>query len=548
MKKISAIILSILMLLSAFPAYAESPRTEVTFANYNNINEKFLITIKTADDTFEGANILIDNTVSYDLEENGAGSYTAAIDVSSLERACQVPVKVTASYGSEEDVIEKTAYFTKVVTTLKTYNYEDSDIRKSDDLSAGESNTCRLVDENGVSDATGRTFTIAFTRKCTDDIRVGYVGNGMGSGSLYTLEFEAHFRNGDSLEKEKPAAYYGIAFRQPTADFKDGYAYNSQTNVAAAEAGTTLIFKDNGTLTGTGEPYYTNTWYKVKCVMDLVTKDGGGNLVGGMQMYIAEKDGDEYGEFRLLKNHEYFTLKSVSQWRFYPRSNAAGGTMTIRNMNVTMENPENTWYIKNSFCENGKINLEFSEDLGTVSKGDIKVFNNIYEDENGDIIPDEIAINSIEALGEGKYAVTPSGVLMSGRKYSISFKNGMVSAAGRKAFKEPAADENGDGFWNVASVNTPKASLSVKSVAKGSSAVEVTFNNTGEISGYASVCWYDGNGNMVDALMSPVTVADGEKQVFARNNSESAEKVKVFVFALGGEGENRGAIKVYDFQ
>ena len=116
MKKIIVLLLAMLLVLPIMPAYA-ADRTTVYVQNYNNISDELMVFIKTPSNSFQGATISVGDSIFYTLEGEGAGSYTALIDVSSLSSDGEASLKVEASYGGDgTDTVEKVINFSKTIS------------------------------------------------------------------------------------------------------------------------------------------------------------------------------------------------------------------------------------------------------------------------------------------------------------------------------------------------------------------------------------------------------------------------------------------------
>jgi len=524
MKKIIVLLLAMLLVLPIMPAYA-ADRTTVYVQNYNNISDELMVFIKTPSNSFQGATISVGDSISYTLEGEGAGSYTALIDVSSLSSDGEASLKVEASYGGDgTDTVEKVINFSKMAVEKTEYNYDNLD--NITNFNSGLS-TYEKVDESSVK----TTWTSAETK----DYRIGWNGdegqNINPSGANLFMEFEVLFQNGnDSETKEKPAAYTTMSFRQDrNKSVASGYPTNSSNNTSIG--GDFALFNSNGKIDGSGAEYKTNTWYKCRLVFDMVSKNNNGELIGGITFMVAEKDASgAYGDFKFQKYQANYLLNNLRHFRFNPRVSAANCSMTLKNMSITREEPLKSWYFGGASYGSGKIRAVFTEDMGQLTADDFKLFNKV---------PDEIGIISVTKASECEYEiVTEKSELKYGREYDLYVKCGLKSASGAIAFEEP---ENAEDYWRAASFTTAEYALNIASVLNGSDKATITFNNSGISDKFAAVCWFDNSGNLVDCTISPITAANGESQDFSRTTAAAAAKIKVVIF-----GSENGADKVYD--
>ena len=544
MKKLLLLLLCIALIVPSVPAFA-ADRTTVTVSNYNNIEDNLLVSITTTDANFSGAEISLGEEFSHSLSASGKGIHTATISLASLQNAGQYPLTVVANYASgDSDVVEKTVNITKMVSAKTEYTY--SNLNVTQNLNSG-ANTYTKIDEEG------KEVKISYSAASTADVRIGRSESSSAvnpGGGNFIIDFEVFFKNGDATEKEMPNIYSTAVIRQGTPNTYDTvYPYNSANGQTASEGSSLKLFHNNGKLCETGPYYYTNTWYKCRYVFDAVTKVND-KYVGGLSLYIAEDEGDGYGEYKLLRTYPGYTIENLTQFRFEPRSKAPDASVTFKNISLTREVPVDSWNFLGWGCESGLIDLEFSEDMGEITKDDIKVVNKLNKDENGEVIPEEIEISAFENKGSGKYSLTMKNSLLYGRQYDILIKNDTTSASGAVGFKQPSEDENGDGFWHLTSVTAPKYPLYIMDVTDMSDSVDLSFDNT-DISGkFAAVCWFDSNDNMVDCAVSLITAAPGDVQKFERSNSKTSSYIKVILFGVDTDSEsaNFGADTIYEVQ
>lgn len=521
MKKILALLLAILFFIPTLPVCA-AERTIVDVDTYNNISEKLIVNIS-ASEGFLGATIKVNNEITYTVEESGAGIHTAKIDLDSLSKSGLVSLEVLANYSDGTDTIVKNIVVSKMKTTVLNYTYETMNNKR--ELNAG-TNTFESINDLGTELKLSFSDHSLQSNNKRVDIRIGATTtqntNANPSGAIYTFEGEMLFKNDENdTTKEKPNIYLDFRARQDSAlSVSSGYPTNSLNGESVTDDAYGLFFSKDGKLLD-GSPYYTNVWYKFRFVFDLKTQNPDGTLVGGVKTYVAENPGDGYGSFKLLKEVPYLVFNNIQQWRWEPTATAAS-SLTMKNFKLIKEELIDSWYLKSSEYADGKLNLVFSEDMGTLSSENVKVLN-----ENGDII----ILSSISASGDGVYELVPEKNLNSGRNYEILIANSTLSSAGNVALKEPQTDVNGDGMWKLITLKTPAYPLNIASVDDNGTNVVVTFNGSDIWGKYASVCWYDASRALIDFKTLAV---DDISKTFTRKNSVPANLIEVYVFGLDG--------------
>lgn len=526
--------------MPVLPAYAADNIT-VYVNNYNSISKELEVYVKSASESFAGAEITLDKEetvgvdASYILSASGKGFHLALIDVASVTKDGEFTLKVVSDCGeSELEVDTKVINLARVAVEKTEYGYETLDVKSKID---SDTSKYEKVDSN--------TVKINFLSSANLDYRLGWGNDGTGgtvntegknlnpSGGNLILEYEVMFRNGsDSETLEKPEAYFNMSFRQDrNKSVQSGYPTNTATGTGVGND--FPLFNSNGKIDGSGEEYKTNIWYKCRLVFDMVTTNASGELVGGVTFLVAKEGANGYGNFEVQKQQANYLLNNLRHFRFNPRPSSDDCSIFFKNISLTREEPLKSWYFEGA-SYNGKVNIVFSEDMGELKIGDIKLLNTVKGD--------EIEIASVTRVDTGKYEITTKrDALNFGREYEVFAKNALVSAGGAYAFAEPEEDADGDGFWKLGTFEAPKFALNVASVSKSSSKVDVKFNNTDISGALASVCWYDAEGFMVDCVIAPVIADVTQTQTFMRKTEDAASKIKVIIFEL-----KEGADKVFE--
>lgn len=548
MKKFISLALVALLLLPVLPLYAsDAERTVVEVANYNNIAEDLLVTV-IASDGFIGGSIMLGDKISQAFTGNGAGIYPVSVNLSSLDKAGAIPLEVTADYGlNDSDVIEKTINVSKMNIVKTNYVFDALTTTGSapSAMSKVDNNTA-IIQWSGAAPTSHTYLKHTSTAAVTDDTH-----------GMTFFEFEVLFKNGTSDIKETPGVSFFTTFRQDASlNNADAtgvvYPYNSQTNsvVTGNDKNRFELFKDNGTIVGSGANYYTNVWYKVKYVIDAVTTSDE-KLVGGITLYIAEDNGNGYGDYKFVKKYDYYTFNNIQSWRLETYSSKADVSATFKNVTVSKQIPLDAWYLNNTLYDgNNKLTLEFSEDLGTLTTKELKLFNKISKDD-GSIICEEIPVSAITALESGKYDIELKKSLLYGKDYDILLINAKKSLEGSVAYKEPLTDENKDGFWTLTTFAAPDYPVSIAHVTEGENLLSIEFSNTDITDKYCAVCWYDAFGSMVDICIKPLNeVSDGDVINFARSNTDNCTSYKIIVFGLDtiAESSSYGISQICDIK
>lgn len=504
MKKILVLALAALLLLPVLPAYAAT--TEVIAQGYCNIAEGLNIDIK-AGEGFTGATVEVDG-ITHSYNGSGAGYHHILMDVSEINSAGEKTVTVTADYSGVEEVIEKTVVFTKMLKPVKDFVL-DTPILSASKLGfrAAGANLSAYPAENPTMWQINGKIEIDLTK--LDPLHTGIV------------DFSYDFRTDEVIPD--------LRLRM-THNTSNGAAYK---NLGPGENGTYYYYvKGNEAVFGANKiPYNVgltdDDWNHVLIRTDFINNKVYAYLNG----VLAECSPiDDTG------------VEGVADVRY---CHFAGPSATghVDNFKLTSWQPVESWCLNEVDYDGEKIDLEFSEDIGELTSENFKIFNTVNDE------PEEISISSITNVGNGVYTIVPSKDFLYGQKYDICLKNGFKSVAGGIAFKEPAEDENGDGYWKLTTVTTPKYALNVDSITDNGTSVDVHFNNTDISDKWCAVCWYDDNGALVDfAILPIVEVYSGEYRTFERNNSTAFSEIKVSIFAFNNDSESAdfGALDVIE--
>lgn len=554
MKKIFILALTFL-LLSVLPAFADG--TEVYVTDSNNIAEDLLVTVKTTNESFEGALIEVGDNVTYTLEAFGAGMHTANVDISKLGRVGdEIKLTVTANFGGEEtEVIEKTVAIYKMSETVANYTKDNSWLLN---IAAGwngaEGNTTAYnLDENGNETDDNGSLLIKWKEPFKNgDTRIGFQTKDGANAEegIYYIEHDIYFIYGNEGKVPVPDnTQFGNYFRTLNAV---SYPVNTDGKAWDDFSINKVIDKNSGGKLYGGPQLYTNTWYRIRIVIDKYTKDENGKYTGGLRYYYAVADeSGNFGDFNLFANYPKVYLPAIYSWRYEFRAPDAAFSFAFKNFKFTYLKPQkaNYWYLDGTEYSDNKVKLTFSEDMGTVSASSIKVFNKLNFDENGEVIYEEIPVSSITAGGVNEYVLTLPKTLLYGKDYEIRLENNFTSSAGSIGFKEPAADDNSDGFWNFSVLTAPKYPVNITNVVDNGSTSVVNIENPGIGGKYIGACWYTEEGEMVDFdVLYIAEGADDNTITFNRNNNREYAELKAYVFDLDTdpESDESGKVVIYE--
>ena len=552
MKKIICLILMVL-LLPTFPVFA-ADNAAVFIDNFVDISGEMFVSVKTANESFSGAEIIINNKSTL-LEGAGAGCHSAYVDLSHIERAGEYEVLVISDFGGVEETFSQTITVTKMKATKteQLYGTEATAEKLYHTLSSdgGFSHTTweSLSEDN-------KEFRIVFNKSLNDmglnstDIRIGNTGmTTLQSEGLFVFEGEVMFQNDpdDTESREKPLGSLEFYFRQGGKIMPTGHPINGLKASYAADKPAsgrekidegkrnTLFFHKNGTLPD-GSQYYTNTWYKYRFVFDAATKRGDGLLKGGARYFVSEMVNGEYEPFKMVTEAPEFTMYEITNWRCVPApadKESKGFTVNFKNMSYTCFAPQKSWYVDSAEADGDKAEIKLSEDMGALTKADFKVLN-----EEGE----EIIISAVEKGDEGEYVLTFQKSLFPGREYDLLIKNDLLSPGGASAFLQPEEDTDGNGYWKAAGLTAKSYNLNIQSISKANDHVLLTFENEGVSGKYISVSWFDENGIMVDFALSEINAETTSPLTISRTNSKAATEALAYVIDLSVNG----AVKLYD--
>lgn len=552
MKKIICLILMVL-LLPTFPVFAADNAT-VFIDNFVDISGEMFVSVKTANESFSGAEVIISGESTL-LEGEGAGCHSAYVDLSHIERAGEYEVLVISDFGGVEETFSQTITVTKMKTTKTEQIYGTE--------ATAEKLYHTLSSDGGFSGTTweslsedNKEFRIVFEKSLnemglnTTDIRIGNTGmTTLQSEGLFVFEGEVMFQNDpdDTESREKPLGSLEFYFRQggkimptghPINGLKPSYAADKPANGREKiDEGkrNTLFFHKNGTLPD-GSSYYTNTWYKYRFVFDAATKREDGLLKGGARYFVSEMVNGEYGPYKMVMEAPEFTMYEVTNWRCVPAladKESKGFTVNFKNMSYTCHAPQMSWYIDSAAAEGDKAEIKFSEDMGALTKENFKVLN-----EEGE----EIIISGIEKGDVGEYVLTFQKNLFPGREYDLLIKNGLLSPGGASAFLQPEEDTDGDGYYKAQSLIAKSFDLNIESISMGRDYAEISFTNGDVFGKYISLSWFDENGIMVDFALSEINGDESSPLRINRTNSKAASEALAYVIDLSVNG----AVKLYD--
>ncbi len=531
MKKLLALALAAIMLLSVLPVFA-ADRTTVVVDTHVNVDEKLMVIIKSSEG-FTGATLEIGG-ISSTLTASGEGSHMTKLDLSHITSAGNKTLTVTANYSADSDIITKQLIVKKNKSTVTSILY--SNINTTTGWGSATENTFEKLDTSGnemkLQFVTGGSNSAYIGRQETQN------GNINPKGSMYYLEGELLFKNGDSLDNEAPKGRCDLRFRQDRdKSVSSGYPTDSSKDPKANHDDNAFqgIFNSNGKLKD-GTLYYTNKWYKFLVSIDTITTKQSGDLQGGVKVFVAEEDGSGgYNPYKLVAEAPNYVLNNIQQWRWEIAMSDVSYNITFKNFKFTENRPYETWNMEYCSFANNKINLTFSEDIGEITGDILKLCNPVG---------DSLALTSITKTGTNVYEIIPDSTLHFGTKYDIMLKNGIKSSGGAVGFAEPSADADSDGFWNLSSITVPKYPLNSQSLNVVGSDISVVFNNT-DISGkYVCVCFHDANASMVD-FAGAVTdsIADGGTVGLTRNNNAAYTDVVVYVYDYN---TTTGGITLFD--
>ena len=504
MKKLLVLALAALLLLPVLPAYAAT--TEVIAQGYCNIAEGLNIDIK-AGEGFTGATIEVDG-ITHSYTGSGAGYHHILMDVSEVNSAGDKTVKVTANYGGTTEVIEKTVKFTKMGKIAKDFVLDTPVVASKLGFRAFDKGVTAYPAENPTMWQVSGKSQIDLT-SALDPMHTGIV------------DFSYDFKTDEVVPDLRLRMTYSTG--KGSGYVIDGPGANGPYYFYAK--GSEAVFGANKIPYNVG--LSDDDWNHVLIRSDFINNKVYAYINGVLAECSPFNDAGTEG---------------IVDVRYCHFANSTA-TAYVDNFKIASWQPVDSWCLNEVNYDGEKINLEFSEDIGELTSENVKIFNTINDE------PEEISASSITNVGNGVYTITPSKDFLYGQKYDICLKNGFKSAAGGVAFKEPAEDENGDGYWKLTTVTTPKYALNVSQITDNSSAVDVTFANTDISDKWVAVCWYDANGAMVDFTIKAVTeVYDGDIISFARNNNVSYSEIKVNVFAFNTDTESAdyGAVDVIE--
>lgn len=557
MKKILVLILAAILILPSLPAFAADNLAKVYIDNFVNIEDDMLVAINTTDNSFTGATIEVGDAVFQTFEAEGAGRYSAYVDISAIERAGEAEVKVTSNFGDGSEVYTQNVNFTKMDVTKTDIVYGSSasanqlyHILSSDggfsqtkwEKMSEDGSEMRIVFHKSL-DEMGRTGT---------DIRLGNDKmTTLKNDALFIYEGEVMFQNDpeDTETKEKPNGKLEFYFRQGGKYQPSGYPIRGNDASYAADKEVknrrgvdealrnTLFFHQDGKLPD-GTPFFTNTWYKIRFVFDAATYREDGLLKGGARYYLAEMVDGEYTPYRLVCEASNFVMYEVTSWRMVPYLSAkdtSGYTINFKNFSYSNYAPKKSWYINDVTSEEDKIVAEFSENLGDLSAENFKVYNKVGEGE-------EIAVKAVENSGDGKYTISLDKALFPGQQYDILLANDIISPGGASAFAQPEIDDNSDGFWKIFTLSAKSYPLNIKSVIDNGTFAEITFENAETEDKQIIVTWFNEDGTMVDFVMKNIDETATSPLVVNRNNNKASALVKAYVCDLSANG----ALNIFD--
>ena len=346
MKKIISLLLVVMMLLPTFPVLAAS--AEIIAPNYNLATSEMIVTVKSSS-SFSSAvvSLLKDDTAyaSCTISGGSAGYYTGVIDLKSVTLPDEGEYTLKAVLdGDQASAVTKIIHIYSGESLTSKYLIRNLDVNNN----SGTNDTFTSIDD-------GYTMKSSFSKDQLD--KVVYHGATTSNnvlGSNYILEFETEFDNFDPENgteitgKNDPNVHAGIVFRQDSTYNDSGYPLDGSklpTQDTLTESGIISLFLGDGkvsTSTSSVINYYTNTEYKVKVLLDMISTKSVNDVeypVGNLTIYMAEKTGDTYGAYRFVKEIKNYTLYNIASWRFEIKCLNNPGSMTLKNITLTRETP-----------------------------------------------------------------------------------------------------------------------------------------------------------------------------------------------------------------
>ena len=545
MKKIISLLLVALLLLPVLPAMA-APSIESVIA-YNNSDGQALVTFN-VDSAFESAEIHIkDNEGNYlttaetacIIAGGDAGQYTKAIDLSALTFVEEGETFFGGEYTVELKV-DGSAVATKdiYINDNNTIVVENRMVAKESTPSPDSSAKLSKYEDT-------RTSIITWT---TNDVyaapgfRIGDSGlnETFTIGSVNTLEYEMMFENLDENDEVIPGP--GVAHNM------SGSIYLRQTGGASVIApyDKTKLSTET-TIENAFNPFsscVTNTWYKIKMVFDMVDliESNGRKLADTkVYFYMAKKasDGEEYGDYKLVKTISNIALSNLANWRYDCAAKNGPGRITFKNYTLIKETPKVFWKydgVNTKFADSKTLELSFSADLGELTDKEVVVKNRLGQDVKIDsIVKDEI--------NPKKYVVKFNTNVLSRTDYDVYLKY----AERYNSYQAVIPEEDAvNGFWKLDTLTAPANTLNVHTATGNDSAVNVAFNvpETYDFTNkFAAVCWYKnhnvGAANQSESLLGfdikclETSIPSNHVDVvFAPATTISADKAKTYIFEI----------------
>ena len=350
MKKIISLLLVVMMLLPTFPVLAAS--AEIIAPNYNLTTSEMLVTVKSSSSFSTAVVSLLKGDTTYTsctIAGGAAGSYTGVMNLNNINLPEEGEYTLRAVFdGNQTSAVTKNIYIYDGTTTVDKYKSGNMGVNNN----SGKNDTFTSSDDGYTMKASfsADQLTVSGADKC---VYHGAYGSNKNLGSNYILEFETEFDNinptyGVEISGQAvPNVYAAFTLRQDTTYHTNGYPLDGSklpTKANASEAGVIGLFLEGGKVGSATSSinYYTNTEYKVRVFLDMVTTKTVNEVeypVGNLTIYIAEKSGDTYGSYKLVKEIKNFTLYNIASWRLEMRCKNAPGSMTLKNITLTCEKP-----------------------------------------------------------------------------------------------------------------------------------------------------------------------------------------------------------------
>ena len=552
MKKIISLLLVALLLLPVLPAMAEDvPTVEVVVSSYNNSNGQMLVTLN---GTFENANVYIanlngDKIPTYDENDDAtciiaggaSGVKTGMIDLSKLKFV----EEWETFFGGDYKVIAKDE--SGNILGEATTKINENIVEKNERMfsNSGNNNTAQMdkFEDEKKTVYTWKNEHIGLNGFYAGD---SSLDNVVTLGSTYTFDYEMLFENldaeGNAIEEvtSNHSVTGFIYFRQPHVNAKGENTSDSPYKKSTYPGSKT---PENTNFTKAYKNFKTNTWYKVKMIIDMVSvKYSGDKIIPDTMMYfyVAEKNGDSYGDYKLLfTDFDHVIEKNLVQWRFECQAKTDPGRLTFKDYSITKETPKVYWKYDDAntkFTDSKTLELSFDSDLGELTAEQVVVKNRLGQDVKIDsIVKDEI--------NPKKYVVKFNTNVLSRTDYDVYLKY----AASYNGFEAVISEEEAiDGFWKLDTITVPANELNVHTATGNDSAVNVAFNvpdGYDFTNKFAAVCWYKnhnvGAANQSESLLGfdikcletpiPSNHAD---VAFAPATTISADKAKTYIFKI----------------